>query len=156
GVACDRATLLNVRSVVRTVSGGTAKGFGSMPLGNIWSFPSKVLKYDQTLAAMKALTERIAKITATYKQPGHPIDVNHALEPEYPKAGAEVTTTLGLPEPIPKLCTLVVASAFDAALHDAFGKAHGLNCYRTYGPDFMTHDLGHYLGPRFRGENLDK
>src|SRR5262249_22686817 len=59
-----------------------------------------------------------------------------------------------LAEPIPRLCTLVVASAFDAALHDAFGKAHGLNCYHTYGPDFMTHDLGHYLGPEFKGEAL--
>ena len=31
----------------------------------------------------------------------------------------------------------MVASPFDAALHDAYGKAHGLNCYHTYGPDFL-------------------
>ena len=43
GVALDRATILNVYCVVRTVSGKVAKGFGSMPLGNVWSFPSKVL-----------------------------------------------------------------------------------------------------------------
>ena len=57
---------------------------------------------------------------------------------------------------IPILCTLVCASSFDAALHDAFGKVHGLNCYRTYGPDFMNHDLGHYLGNDFTGESLDR
>ncbi len=34
-------------------------------------------------------------------------------------------------------------------MHDAFGKVHGLNCYHTYGPDFMNHDLGHYLGQNF-------
>ena len=59
-------------------------------------------------------------------------------------------------EPIPRLCTLFAASAFDAALHDAFGKVHGRNCYQTYGPDLMTHDLGHYLGDAFRGEWLPR
>ena len=33
---------------------------------------------------------------------------------------------------------------------------HGLNCYQTYGPDFMNHDLDHYLGPEFTGESLDQ
>src|SRR5207249_11454 len=66
------------------------------------------------------------------------------------------TRDLGLSEPIPKLCTLVVASAFDAALHDAYGKAHGRSCYDTYGKDFLAHDLSHYLGPRFQGEYLDR
>src|SRR5262249_7922254 len=67
----------------------------------------------------------------------------------------EVSRQSNLAEPIPFLCTLVAASAFDAALHDAFGKVHGLNCYHTYGPEFMTHDLAHYLGPEFKGESLD-
>ena len=79
-----------------------------------------------------------------------------ALEPEYLKASVEVTRQLNLKEPMPKLCAIVTASAFDAAVHDAFGKAHGLNCYRTYGPDFMTHDLSRYLGPAFKGEYLSQ
>ena len=61
-----------------------------------------------------------------------------------------------LAEPVPKLCTLVTASAFDAAIHDAFGKAHGLNCYHTYGRDLMSHDLSHYLGADFKGHHLDR
>jgi L-alanine-DL-glutamate epimerase-like enolase superfamily enzyme len=48
----------------------------------------------------------------------------------------------------------VAASAFDAALHDAFGKVHGRNCYQAYGPDLMSRDLGHFLGEPFRGEWL--
>jgi hypothetical protein len=67
-----------------------------------------------------------------------------------------VAEQLNLAEPIPKLATLVTASAFDAAVHDAFGKAHGLNSYRTYGPEFMVNDLGHYLGPLFKGEYLSQ
>jgi L-alanine-DL-glutamate epimerase-like enolase superfamily enzyme len=156
GVALDRATNLDVTVTVRTAGGTVAKGFGSMPLGNVWSFPSKALSYDATLGAMKALAERIARITADYREAGHPIDLNVALEPAYLKAAAEVTQQLNLAEPIPKLCTLVAASPFDAAIHDAFGKAHGLNCYRTYGSDLMTHDLAHYLGSEFRGEYLDR
>jgi L-alanine-DL-glutamate epimerase-like enolase superfamily enzyme len=156
GVAVDRATLLNVELRVRTVGGKSAAGFGSMSLGNVWSFPSRVLKYDDTLAAMKCLAERIARITEDCKETGHPIDLTHALEPAYRQALAAVSRELQLAEPIPWLAALVVASPFDAALHDAFGKVHGLNAYHTYGPEFLTHDLGHYLDPAFRGERLDQ
>jgi L-alanine-DL-glutamate epimerase-like enolase superfamily enzyme len=51
---------------------------------------------------------------------------------------------------------MVVASAFDAAVHDAYGKMHQLNCYHTYNPVFLHHDLGHYLGREFRGETLEQ
>ncbi len=152
GAVVDRVTILNVTCALQTVNGRVAKGFGSMPLGNIWSFPSKTLAYNTTLAAMKRLAEKIRTLTAECKDAGHPIDINSALEPAYLKAADEVSKELKLGVPIPKLCTLVTASPFDAAVHDAFGKVHSLNCYHTYGPDFMTHDLSHYLGPEFKGE----
>lgn len=155
GRAVDRVTLLNVTCFVRTARGHAAKGFGSMPLGNVWSFPSSVMPYETTLGAMKALAARIAKITASYAEAGHPVEINHELEPEYLKAAAEVSKELKLSESIPKLCALVTASPFDAALHDAFGKVHSLNCYRTYGPEFMGEDLAHFLRPEFKGEYLD-
>jgi L-alanine-DL-glutamate epimerase-like enolase superfamily enzyme len=151
GHVVDRATILNVNCSVRTGDGRPAKGFGSMPLGNIWSFPSNVLSYETTLGAMQALAEQIAKRTRDYKEFGHPIDINWALDPIYHKAAADVSERLHLAEPIPPLCALVTASAFDAAIHDAFGKAHGLNCYHTYGPDFMKYDLAHYLGAEYKG-----
>jgi L-alanine-DL-glutamate epimerase-like enolase superfamily enzyme len=153
GVAVDRVTLLNV-TVAARVGDKRANGFGSMPLGNVWSFPSRVLSYDATLGAMKALAGRLERLSAACPVEGHPIDVGWALEPEVFRAAEEVTRDLALAEPIPRLCALVVASAFDAAVHDAYGKARGLNCYRTYGADFLRHDLGHYLGPEFKGETL--
>src|SRR6516164_6223164 len=134
GVAIDRVTILNVECVVESVSGKKSKGFGSMPLGNVWSFPSKVLGYDQTLQAMKTLAERITKIAAGCPESGHPIDLAWKLEPVYLQAAEQVSKQLHLPEPIPILCVQVVASAFDASVHDAFGKLQGLNSYQTYGP----------------------
>ncbi|MBM3745101.1 MAG: hypothetical protein FJW34_04835 [Acidobacteria bacterium] len=156
GIALDRVTLLNVHCTVRSGAGRAAKGFGSMPLGNIWAYPSRVMGYETTLGAMKRLAERIRKITADYKESGHPVDINVALEPEYLKAAAGVSRELKLAEPIPKLAMQVVASPFDAAIHDAFGKLHGRSCYRTYGPDLMRHDLARYLTPEFKGEYLGR
>jgi L-alanine-DL-glutamate epimerase-like enolase superfamily enzyme len=152
GHVVDRATILNVNCSVRTGDGRTGKGFGSMPLGNIWSFPSNVMSYDTTLGAMQELAKQIAKVTRDYQEFGHPIDINWALDPVYRKSAAEVSGRLHLAEPIPPLCSLVTASAFDAAIHDAFGKVHRLNCYHTYGPEFMKYDLAHYLGPEYKGE----
>jgi L-alanine-DL-glutamate epimerase-like enolase superfamily enzyme len=152
GRSVDRVTLLNVRCRVETVGGRVAEGFGSMTMGNEWAFPSKTLSYDTTLNAMKRLAERIAGITESYNEPGHPIDINFALEPDYLRAAREVSEAMHLEEPVPKLCTLVTASPFDAAIHDAFGKVHGLNCYLTYGPEFMSYDLSRYLSPEFKGE----
>jgi L-alanine-DL-glutamate epimerase-like enolase superfamily enzyme len=154
GTVVDRVTLLNVECQVRGGNGQMAVGFGSMPLGNVWSFPSRILDYDTTLGAMKTLAERIARIASSCTESGHPIDLGWMLEPEYERAAVEVSRELRLAEPIPRLCTMVVASAFDAAVHDAYGKLHRRNCYHTYGPDFLPHDLGHYLGPEFQGETL--
>jgi L-alanine-DL-glutamate epimerase-like enolase superfamily enzyme len=154
GVAVDRVTLLNVECVVRLPNGQSAKGFGSMTMGNIWSFPSRVMTYGQTLGAMKALAERINGLTRSYREYGHPIDLNFALEPYYLNAAVEVSRDSHLAEPIPKLCTLVTASPFDGALHDAFGKIHGRNVYQTYGPDLLPNDLSKYLGKEYAGRWL--
>lgn len=156
GSVVDKVTLLNVNCVVRNGAGKSSKGFGSMSMGNVWSYPSKTLTYDQTLGAMKALAERMNQIVKGYKETGHPVDIGLALEPAFLKAADEVSKKLALKEPIPKLCTLVTGSPFDAAIHDAYGKLYGKNCYLTYGADFMRYDLGHYLGPEFKGEYLSQ
>ncbi len=155
GAIVDRVTLLNVDCVVRTPDGRTAKGFGSMPMGNVWSFPSQVLKYDQTLGAMKALAGKIAAVMNGYKEYGHPIDINVAVEAAFFKAAAEVKAEQQLAEAIPPLCTLVTASPFDAAVHDAFGKIHGRSTYQTYGPDLLPNDLSRYLGADYKGLRLN-
>jgi L-alanine-DL-glutamate epimerase-like enolase superfamily enzyme len=147
GVALDRVTLLNVECDLEAAVGRRATGFGSMPLGNVWAFPSKTLTYDATLGAMKRLAEDVARLYRSCGAIDHPIDTTMSLEGEVFAAAARVP----LAEPMPRLAALVVASPFDAALHDGFGKIHGLNCYRTYGRDFLAHDLGRWLGDEFDG-----
>jgi L-alanine-DL-glutamate epimerase-like enolase superfamily enzyme len=156
GVALDRVTILNAACVVRGHDGSAARGRGSMPLGNVWAWPTRQLTYDQTLDVMRDLAGRIAEATSKSATAGHPIDINHALEPVYHQAAIDLGRERNLAEPIPKLATLVVASPFDAAIHDAYGKLHGLNCYHTYGRDFLPHDLAQYLGPDFRGRHLSE
>ena len=156
GSVVDRVTLLNVKVRVSNRAGATAAGFGSMPLGNVWSFPSKTLKYDDTLRAMQALAKQVLSITASYRDYGHPVEINHHLEPAWLKAAADVSAAIKLAEPIPKLCALVTASPFDAALNDAYGKLHNRPIYRCYGEEFLRDDLGRYLGGEFRGLRLDK
>jgi L-alanine-DL-glutamate epimerase-like enolase superfamily enzyme len=155
GKEVDRVTLLNVHSRLSTKVGKSAAGFAAMPLGNVWSFPAPEIPYDTTLAAMKALAERIAALTRDFHEYAHPLDVNHTLEPEYLKAAAETSRQLKLSRPIPKLCTLVTASPVDAAIHDAFGRLHGRNSFTIAGKDFVRFDLAHYLNPEFKGEYLD-
>lgn len=151
GVALDRVTILNVLMDVESAAGKTSTGFGSMPLGNVWAWPTRTLSYDQTLDAMQQFAGETASLYCN-RVGDHPIDITHALEPEL----LAFITRGSLAEPMPALAKLVVGSAFDAALHDAYGKLHGLNCYQTYGPEFVQHDLGWYLGKEFAGEQLHK
>jgi L-alanine-DL-glutamate epimerase-like enolase superfamily enzyme len=152
GSIVDRVTLLNVRLRARNRAGREAEGFGSMPLGNVWSWPSRRLGYDGTLAVMRRLAGRIRAITAECRDYGHPVELNHHLEPVWLKAAAEMES----PEPAPKLAVLVTASPFDAALHDAYGKLCGASVYRCYTREHLREDLGRYLGPEFRGLYLEQ
>jgi L-alanine-DL-glutamate epimerase-like enolase superfamily enzyme len=156
GFVLDRVTLLNTEVEVETGQGKKAVGRASMPLGNIWAFPSRSLGYEQTLGAMKRVVERVAKIYGQAKLSGHPIDLTWQLESSFFAAADEESKQLALAEPIPRLATLVAASPFDAAIHDAFGKVHRVSSYHTYGPDFLDNDLGRFFGAEFRGVTIDQ
>lgn len=154
GRSVDRVTILNVRCRVRTGAGRESWGFGSMTLGNAWAFPAA--PQDVGLSAMQALADVLRTRTAECDEVGHPIDLWRVLEPSYLEAATRVSRDRALPQPIPKLCTLVVASAFDAAVHDAYGKAFGVSSYATYSRDHMREDLSRDLGAPFKGEYLDR
>ncbi len=156
GVAVDRVTVLTATVTVEAPGGRSASGTSSMPLGNVWAFPSPRHTTDQTLAAMRAVADAVADAYEGSKLVGHPVEITHALEAEFFAAADRVAARLNLSEPIPHLATLVAASPIDAALHDAFGKLHGASAYHLLGPDALPGDLARFLGPDFAGRTLDQ
>lgn len=156
GVALDRATLLNAEVTIEGPNGRRARGFGSMPLGNVWSFPSKRLHYDQTMEAMRTIADFAAEIYRTSKFAAHPIRTTMDLEQMLFAAGDSVGQDLRLGEPVPHLATLVAASPFDAALHDAYGKFFNKPVWHCYGPEFLGEDLSAFLGAEYASIRLDQ
>jgi len=156
GRVVDGSQIVNVAVTVEAADGRRAVGEGSMPLGNVWGWPSPDVVPADAAEAVRRLATSASRWLAAYPDAGHPLDVGHHLEHALEGLAAEVVGELGLSEPMPKLMALVAASAVDAALHDAYGKVHGRSVYACYGPEFVARDLSHYLTPEFRGEYLDR
>ncbi|MCU0228132.1 MAG: hypothetical protein MUF01_10880, partial [Bryobacterales bacterium] len=156
GFTTDRCTLLNARVRVSDRQGKSAEGFGCMTMGNIWSWKTQRYGYEETLAVMKSLAERAQASMAAHSEYGHPIELNAQLEPQWMRDAEALGKDLRLSEAVPKLCTLVTTSPFDAALHDAYGKLHGRSAWACYSPEFMNQDLSAYLGASFAGQYPDR
>lgn len=148
--------VLDVAMVVENRAGKTATGLGSMPLGNAWAFPPRVVSATDSLAAMQELAHRLADVTRECIETAHPVDLMVGLEPLYFDEAAKLSSERGLAEPLPMLASLVVASPFDAAAFDGFGKAAGIHAFRGLSSEFMGQDLSHYLNDEFRGRYLDR
>lgn len=150
------ATLLHVGAEVETRDGRRGRGFGSMPIGNVWAWPSREASADATLAAMIELGRRLMHAAGDYRESGHPLDITHELSQSYGRIADEVTRAAELPERMPPLAQRVAASPLEAAIHDAYGKTLGLNSYNALGPEFVSRDLAAYLNAEFVGEYLDR
>lgn len=156
GRIIERSFLINVEVVVETRGGQSASGFGSMPVGNVWAWPSKRLTAEQTETAMQKFAEEIVELGNACPEYGHPVDMIYQLSGEYAHLGKTLPPKLGLDEEMPELAQLVAASPFDAALHDAYGRANDASSYDLLGPDHMSYDLSDYLDESFKGEYLDR
>lgn len=148
--------LLHVRAEVETGSGRRGTGFGSMPMGNVWAWPSRQVPGDATLAAMIQLGQRVAHDAHEYRGSGHPLEITQELATTYQGAADEITSAAGLLESMPRLAQLVAASPTEAALYDAYGKVLGENSYNLLSAEFVGRDLSAYLTGEFAGEYLDR
>ncbi|MCO6451144.1 MAG: mandelate racemase/muconate lactonizing enzyme family protein [Caldilineales bacterium] len=145
-------TVARVKMVVQDRNERTAEGWGETPLSVQWVWPSS-LPYSVRHQAMLDFCMLLAAAWAEPQSPGHPMEVGHAfLENVLPRLLAEFNTGRAGQEPMPWLAALVCCSAFDIALHDAYGHLVGLPVYQTYGPDFMNKDLSAYLEPAENGD----
>ena len=157
GGRVDRdVVLLHVTAEVETRDGRRATGLGSMPVGNVWAWPSSQVSAEAALETMIETGRRIALSANDYEGIGHPLEITHDLAGLYQPAADDVTGAADLPEPMPRLAQLVSASPTEAAIHDAYGKALGQNSYNLLGEEYVTRDLASYLGDEFAGEQLDR
>ena len=142
-----RATCARVCVSVAGGDGRTARGWGETPLSVTWVWPGS-LGYDEREGVLQEFCKRLARAWAGSGPAGHPMEIGHAfMRDVLPGLLDALNAEQRLSEPMPWLAALVCCSAFDIALHDAYGVLHGVPVYETYNGDYMNHDLGHFLAP---------
>lgn len=138
------AVCLRVKVGVKDRSGREAEGWGETPLSVSWVWPSTLSVMERT-QRMENFSIQLARRLVASGLVGHPMEIGadfiHGPLAETLKAA---NTEAGGPE-MPYLGSLVAFSAFDIAIHDAFGNLLGRDVYETYGPEFMNRDLSAYI-----------
>jgi L-alanine-DL-glutamate epimerase-like enolase superfamily enzyme len=156
GRVVTEAVLLHVNVQVETRDGRRGRGMGSMPMSNVWAWPSQKLGADQTLPPMLAFADHAVREAGAYREFGHPLEITHDLAHGHAAIADRVKADHSLIEPLPRLAQLVAASPIEAAIHDAYGKTLGQNSYNLLGREFVNRDIGSYLNADFAGEYLDQ
>ncbi len=140
-------TCARVRLEVRDQQGKSAVGWGETPLSVQWVWPS-ALPYAQRHEALKEFCVRLAKAWSDFPVAGHPMEIGHAFQRDRLHALLEeFNHEQNVAEPMPHLASLVCCSAFDLALHDAYGILLQKPVYQTYNANFMNEHLGFFLEP---------
>jgi len=127
--------------------GRRARGQGETPLNVQWAWPAST----PHAARLEAMVDLCAKLTAEWaalEEYGHPIELGHTFDRDRLEPMR--------PADMPRLAALVCNSAFDLALHDAYGQLHGVDVYDTYSARWMSRDLASFFEDdpavdRFRG-----
>ncbi|MBQ7177358.1 MAG: mandelate racemase/muconate lactonizing enzyme family protein [Victivallales bacterium] len=147
-VTCSR-----VKITVVDRKGRIAEGWGETPLSVQWVWPG-ALSYQERFSALRDFSVKLVDAWVGFDVAGHPMEVGHAFQETMLKRMLyDFNSKRGKSEPMPWLAALVCCSAFDIALHDAYGIALGMPIYETYNSKFMNSDLASYLTPA-EGSNI--
>ncbi len=126
-----------------------AKGIGETPLSVAWSWPSQ----RSFIEREEIMCDFCRFLSENYPEPhAHPMTegkvfLDDILPVLHAKFNDEKNTNM------PHLAALICASAFDIAIHDAYGNSLGKATYQTYTKEFMEHDLAwFYNDPAFAGK----
>ena len=138
-----------------------AEGWGETPLSVQWAWPSGAA-YGIRFEAMVAFCQQLATAWGVFDCYGHAIEVGHAFQRDVlPVLVAEFNRDRPAGVQLPYLAALVCCSAFDIALHDAYGRLNNMDVYDTYNAEFMNCDLadllavGGQMSPEFHGQFPD-
>jgi L-alanine-DL-glutamate epimerase-like enolase superfamily enzyme len=148
----DSVVCARVCMRVANANGKTAEGWGETPLSVSWVWPS-TLSYHERRDALQEFTLLLARSWLDLEVSGHPIEIGRAFTGEaLPRVRQFFNASREPSAHLPWLAALVCCSAFDIALHDAYGNLNAVPVYETYTETFMNRDLAGYLTP---AENAD-
>ncbi len=150
----DNTLYCHVRVKVENRAGKVAEGWGAIFLADVWAWPQISAGHATAEKLMQNYVEKWCKRVESTNEFAHPIDLFWQLEPEMLPTAKSVCGAAGINEEMPRMAALVAASPIDAAIHDAFGNAAGIDVYQGYGPDHMGHDLSMWLGSDFSGKYI--
>jgi L-alanine-DL-glutamate epimerase-like enolase superfamily enzyme len=139
-------TCARVHVQVADRSGKIAEGWGETPLSVQWVWPGK-LPYETRHVALKEFCVKLGEAWTQFDECGHPMELGYDFQQEVLPARLAEFNRKRTGEPMPWLAALVCCSAFDVAVHDAFGQLTGRPVFETYSAEFMTRDLGEFLVP---------
>lgn len=151
--AIREITYAKVTVGVQTRAGKVSQGTGAILLSDLWAFPDPSYSHKEKDVAMRALCATIARQLQSDGDYGDPLEKGHQLEQVLPRlvVGVERQMPFLAPGSFPDLAALNCLAPFDAAIHDAWGRALGGSVYQFYDAEWLNADLGHYLGEGWRG-----
>jgi L-alanine-DL-glutamate epimerase-like enolase superfamily enzyme len=140
-------TCARVRLEVCDRAGRTACGWGETPLSVQWAWPAE-LSAAERYVSMVSFCTSLVPAWAELDAWGHPIEVGHHFAQSLlPPLRQKFNDGREPAQRLPYLAALVCLSAFDIALHDAYGVLHKAPIYDTYNAEWMNRDLSWYLEP---------
>lgn len=139
-----RVDCLRTRIRVKNRWGQAAEGWGETPLSVSWVWPGK-LSVAERARRMKDFSMRLAKLLVDFDVQGHPMEIGHDFQKQVLMQEVARFNDASGDEPMPYLAALVCLSAFDIAIHDAYGHLHGHDIYDLYGKEHIARDLSHFF-----------
>jgi L-alanine-DL-glutamate epimerase-like enolase superfamily enzyme len=140
-VTCARASIR-----VAGRDGTESEGWGETPLSVQWVWPSDA-SYTERHEALMDFTTKLCSAWARFDSEGHALEIGYDFLSILPAFLKNYNQGRPADAPMPWLAALVCASAFDLALHDAYGKANGCSTYQTYGPQHLNRVLADFIEP---------
>ena len=122
------------------------EGWGETPLSVQWAWPSAIT-YQERFDAMEAFCRVLVEAYSSFPRQGiRWRSANAFLEHGLPGILSQFNERHRADaEPMPYLAALICCSAFDIALHDAYGVLHEVPTYETYNAKYMSQDLSKFL-----------
>ena len=146
----DTVTCARVRMTVVSREGRTGSGWSECVLSPGWSWPGTAPDRGDR---MEEFCVALARDWARFDVWGHPVEISARFNAQrLEKLRAEANA--GRDPELPHLAALNCASAFDAALADAFGRLVEKPFFRTCNAQYMNEDLSAFLEPaeQFKGK----